>query len=224
MSSKKLIIALALVVTGVGTFTITSFVENRKEAKLENANTSIEENINTSESNKDGAVKINDYIKVDEKEGYITSLKQGAADLETIELNYLNHQIEAGFTLEEMLNIKNIAENFAESMALYDCTKPNKYVDIAQGFVSNEVDNVFLRIPIFAEKGVKENTKRLDVTDVESTTMNFNRETNRLELDVDVSWNWIDNYDKVVSKGVTNYYMTIKKIDGEYKITEFFVG
>lgn len=223
MSVKKIIIALALVVTGVGTFAITTLVDKVQEVKSEKNNTAIEENINTSESDKESILDIYDYISVNEKDGYITSIKQGVTDSETIELNNLSWGISEGFKLDEMLKMKNIAENFAQSMALYDCKKPNKYVDIAKKYVSNEVDNVFLRIPTFASKGAQENTKRMEVTNVECFTDEIDREGKKFEIEVDVSWNWIDNYDKIVSKGVTTFYISVKNIDGEFKVSEYFI-
>lgn len=222
MASKKLIIAIALVVTGAGIFTINTFMDKSKEAKFENSNTHIEENINTSESNKDKAIDINDFIEVDTKNGYITSIEPGATEEEILKNNVLITSKNEGFTLEELLITKNLAENFAQSMALYDSSSPNKYVDIAKKYAEENV-HIFLRIPSFTFKGAQENTKRVEVRDVSSYLEVYKPDKKIFMYEIDITWAWIDNYDRVASLTETKHYVSIKEIEGEYKVYEYFI-
>ncbi|MGL5084712.1 MAG: hypothetical protein ACRC68_03195, partial [Clostridium sp.] len=210
-------------VTGVGTFAIKSFMDKSKEAKLENSNSYIEENINTSESNKDTAINIDDFIEVDTKNGYITSIEPGATEKEVLENNVLITSKNEGFTLEELLKTKNLAENFAQSMALYDSSNPNKYVDIAKRYADKSVDNIFLRIPTFSSKGAQENTKRMEIRELYSHLEEYKADKKIFIYEIDVAWTWIDNYDRVASQGETKYYVNIKEIDDEYKVYEYFI-
>lgn len=223
MSSKKTIIALALVVTGAGIFIINTFMDKSKEAKFENSNTHIEENINTSESNNDKAININDFIEVDTKNGYITSIEQGDTEEEMLRNNVLITSDNKGFTLEELLKTKNLAENFAQSMALYDSSNPNKYLDIARKYADKSVDNIFLRIPTFSSKGAQENTKRMEISDISSYLDVYKADNKIFMYEIDVAWTWIDNYDRVASRSETKYYVNIAEINGEYKVYEYFI-
>lgn len=219
MSSKKLIIALALVVTGVGTFAITSFMDKSKEVEFENSNSSIEENTNTSESNSDKAININYFIEVDSENGYITSIEPGVTEEEILKNNVLITSDNEGFTLEELLKTKNLAQ----SMALYDSSSPNKYVDIAKKYADKSVDNIFLRIPTFSSKGAQENTKRMEIKDISSYLEVYKADNKIFMYEIDIIWAWIDNYDRVASKAETKYYVNIAEIAGEYKVYEYFI-
>lgn len=222
MASKKLIIAIALVVAGVGIFTINTFMDKSKEAKFENSNTHIEENSNTSESNKDKAIDINDFIEVDTKNGYITSIEPGATEEEILKNNVLITSETKEITLEQLLRTKNLAENFAQSMALYNSSSPNKYVDIAKKYADENV-NIFLRIPSFSFKGAQENTKRMEIREISSHLEAYLPEKKKFIYEIDVAWTWIDNYDRAASLSETKYTVVIKEVEGEYKVYEYYI-
>ena len=221
--NKKFVIGLGIAflafVFGVGF----NFFSNRVNNE-EKDNNSITEDINTSDlTNNEKATKVDKIIKIED--GYKSSIIQGNTDIETLYINEIEWVKEYwwndNFSFEELIQSKNVAENFAQGIALYEKNNPNKHVNKAKKYAAKDC---FVRdmIEPFSWPGAKENTKEMQLENVESESFEYGIDEGRLYYSVTVYWNWIDNRDIVVSKGCTEYIIGVEKIDNEFKVVDYY--
>lgn len=221
--NKKFVIGLGIAflafIFGLGF----NFFSNRVNNE-EKDNSSIIEDINTSNStNNEKVTKVDKIIKIED--GYKSSIIQGDTDIETLYINEIEWVKEYwwndNFSFEELIQSKNVAENFAQGIALYEKINPNKYVNKAKKYAAKDC---FVRdmIQPFSWPGAKENTKEMQLESVESESFEYVIDEGRLYYTVTVYWNWIDNRDIVVSKGYTEYIIGVEKINNEFKVVDYY--
>lgn len=223
--NKKIVLglgaALLAFIFGVGF----NYFSDRAEIMKEENNTTIENNNNnTSEySNEEKVTNINDLVKIED--GYKSSIIQWSTDRETLDINKIEWIKEYwwndNFSFEELIESKNVAENFAQGIALYERSNPDKHVKKAKKYASKDC---FVRdmIEPFSWSGAKENTKEMQLENVESDSYEYVIDEGRLYYNVTVFWNWIDNSDLVASKGYTDYVIGVEKIDKEFKVVDYY--
>lgn len=221
--NKKFVIGLGIAflafIFGLGF----NFFSNRVNNE-EKDNIYITEDINTSDStNNEKVTKVDKIIKIED--GYKTSIIQGETDIETLYINEIEWVKEYwwndNFSFEELIQSKNVAENFAQGIALYERSNPNKHVNKAKKYASKDC---FVRdmIEPFSWPGAKENTKEMQLENVESESFEYVIDEGKLYYSVTVYWNWIDNRDVIVSKGYTEYIVGVEKIDNEFKVVDYY--
>ena len=221
--NKKFVIGLGIAflafIFGLGF----NFFSNRVNNE-EKDNIYITEDINTSDStNNEKVTKVDKIIKIEG--GYKTSIIQGETDIETLYINEIEWVKEYwwndNFSFEELIQSKNVAENFAQGIALYERSNPNKHVNKAKKYASKDC---FVRdmIEPFSWPGAKENTKEMQLENVESESFEYVIDEGKLYYSVTVYWNWIDNRDVIVSKGYTEYIVGVEKIDNEFKVVDYY--
>ena len=200
-----------------------NFFSNRVNNE-EKDNSYVIEDINISDSTNDEKVtKVDKIIKIED--GYKTSIIQGETDIETLYINEIEWVKEYwwndNFSFEELIQSKNVAENFAQGIALYERSNPNKHVNKAKKYASKDC---FVRdmIEPFSWPGAKENTKEMQLENVESESFEYVIDEGKLYYSVTVYWNWIDNRDVIVSKGYTEYIVGVEKIDNEFKVVDYY--
>ena len=221
--NKKFVIGLGIAflafIFGLGF----NFFSNRVNNE-EKDNIYITEDINTSDStNNEKVTKVDKIIKIED--GYKSSIIQGDTDIETLYINEIEWVKEYwwndNFSFEELIQSKNVAENFAQGIALYERSNPNKHVNKAKKYASKDC---FVRdmIEPFSWPGAKENTKEMQLENVESESFEYVIDEGKLYYSVTVYWNWIDNRDVIVSKGYTEYIVGVEKIDNEFKVVDYY--
>ena len=221
--NKKFVIGLGIAflafIFGLGF----NFFSNRVNNE-EKDNSYVIEDINISDSTNDEKVtKVDKIIKIED--GYKTSIIQGETDIETLYINEIEWVKEYwwndNFSFEELIQSKNVAENFAQGIALYERSNPNKHVNKAKKYASKDC---FVRdmIEPFSWPGAKENTKEMQLENVESESFEYVIDEGKLYYSVTVYWNWIDNRDVIVSKGYTEYIVGVEKIDNEFKVVDYY--
>lgn len=221
--NKRLLIGLGIAflafIFGLGF----NFFSNRVNNE-EKDNSYVIEDINISDSTNDEKVtKVDKIIKIED--GYKTSIIQGETDIETLYINEIEWVKEYwwndNFSFEELIQSKNVAENFAQGIALYERSNPNKHVNKAKKYASKDC---FVRdmIEPFSWPGAKENTKEMQLENVESESFEYVIDEGKLYYSVTVYWNWIDNRDVIVSKGYTEYIVGVEKIDNEFKVVDYY--
>ena len=221
--NKKFVIGLGIAVLafifGLGFNFFSNRVNNDKKD-----NSSTIEDINTSDSTNDEKVtKVDKIVKIED--GYKSSIIQGDTDIETLYINEIEWVKEYwwndNFSFEELIQSKNVAENFAQGIALYEKSNPNKHVNKAKKYAAKDC---FVRdmIQPFSWPGAKENTKEMQLENVESESFEYVIDEGRLYYSVTVYWNWIDNRDIVVSKGCTEYIIGVEKINNEFKVVDYY--
>ena len=221
--NKKFVIGLGIAflafIFGLGF----NFFSNRVNNE-EKDNSYVIEDINISDSTNDEKVtKVDKIIKIED--GYKTSIIQGETDIETLYINEIEWVKEYwwndNFSFEELIQSKNVAENFAQGIALYERSNPNKHVNKAKKYASKDC---FVRdmIEPFSWPGAKENTKEMQLENVESESFEYVIDEGKLYYSVTVYWNWIDNRDVIVSKGYTEYIVGVEKINNEFKVVDYY--
>ena len=221
--NKRLLIGLGIAflafIFGLGF----NFFSNRVNNE-EKDNSYVIEDINISDSTNDEKVtKVDKIIKIED--GYKTSIIQGETDIETLYINEIEWVKEYwwndNFSFEELIQSKNVAENFAQGIALYERSNPNKHVNKAKKYASKDC---FVRdmIEPFSWPGAKENTKEMQLENVESESFEYVIDEGKLYYSVTVYWNWIDNRDVIVSKGYTEYIVGVEKINNEFKVVDYY--
>lgn len=222
--NKKFVIglgaALLAFIFGLGF----NFFSNRADSKKEDSKPTIESNNNTSDySNEEVSTSVDKIVKIEE--GYKSSIIQGTTDRETLEINNIEWIKEYWwndhFSFEELIQSKNVAENFAQGIALYESSNPDKHVNKAKKYAAKDC---FVRdmIEPFSWPGAKENIKEMQLENVESDSFEYVIDEGRLYYSVIVYWNWIDNRDIIASKGHTEYVVGVKKIDNEFKVVDYY--
>lgn len=221
--NKKFVIGLGIslvaFIFGLGF----NFFSNRVNNE-EKDNISTTEDINTCDlNNNEKVTKVDKIIKIED--GYKSSIIQGDTDIETLYINEIEWVKEYwwndSFSFEELIKSKNVAENFAQGIALYEKSNPNKHVNKAKKYAAKDC---FVRdmIQPFSWPGAKENTKEMQLENVESESFEYVIDEGRLYYSVTVYWNWIDNRDIVVSKGCTEYIIGVEKINNEFKVVDYY--
>ena len=221
--NKKFVIGLGIsflaFIFGLGFNFFSNRVNNEEKDSI-----SITEDINTSDStNNEKVTKVDKIIKIED--GYKSSIIQGDTDIETLYINEIEWVKEYwwndNFSFEELIQSKNVAENFAQGIALYEKSNPNKHVNKAKKYAAKDC---FVRdmIQPFSWPGAKENTKEMQLENVESESFEYVIDEGRLYYSVTVYWNWIDNIDIVVSKGCTEYIIGVEKINNEFKVVDYY--
>lgn len=221
--NKKFVIGLGIAflafIFGLGF----NFFSNRANSKENNDSYTIEDNNISNSTNDEKVTKVDKIVKIED--GYKTSIIQGQTDIETLYINEIEWIKEYwwndNFSFEELIQSKNVAENFAQGIALYERSNPNKHVNKAKKYASKEC---FVRdmIEPFSWPGAKENTKEMQLENVESESFEYVIDEGRLYYSVTVYWNWIDNRDVIVSKGYTEYIVGVEKIDNEFKVVDYY--
>ena len=212
-------IALSAFIFGLGF----NFFSNRANSKENNDGYTIEDTNISDSTNNEKATKVDKIIKIED--GYKTSIIQGQTDIETLYINEIEWVKEYwwndNFSFEELIQSKNVAENFAQGIALYERSNPNKHVNKAKKYASKDC---FVRdmIEPFSWPGAKENTKEIQLENVESESFEYVIDEGKLYYSVTVYWNWIDNRDVIVSKGYTEYIVGVEKIDNEFKVVDYY--
>lgn len=221
--NKKFVIGLGIAflafIFGLGF----NFFSNRVNNE-EKDNSYVIEDINISDStNYEKATKVDKIIKIED--GYKTSIIQGETDIETLYINEIEWVKEYwwndNFSFEELIQSKNVAENFAQGIALYERSNPDNHINKAKKYAAKDC---FVRdmIEPFSWPGAKENTKEMQLENVESESYKYVIDEGRLYYSVTVYWNWIDNRDVIVSKGYTEYVIGVEKIDNEFKVVDYY--
>lgn len=221
--NKKFVIGLGIAflafIFGLGF----NFFSNRANSKENNDSYTIEDNNISNSTNDEKVTKVDKIVKIED--GYKTSIIQAQTDIETLYINEIEWIKEYwwndNFSFEELIQSKNVAENFAQGIALYERSNPNKHVNKAKKYASKEC---FVRdmIEPFSWPGAKENTKEMQLENVESESFEYVIDEGRLYYSVTVYWNWIDNRDVIVSKGYTEYIVGVEKIDNEFKVVDYY--
>ena len=221
--NKKFVIGLGIsflaFIFGLGF----NFFSNRANSKENNDSYTIEDNNISNSTNDEKVTKVDKIVKIED--GYKTSIIQGETDIETLYINEIEWVKEYwwndNFSFEELIQSKNVAENFAQGIALYERSNPNKHVNKAKKYASKDC---FVRdmIEPFSWPGAKENTKEIQLENVESESFEYVIDEGKLYYSVTVYWNWIDNRDVIVSKGYTEYIVGVEKIDNEFKVVDYY--
>lgn len=221
--NKKFVIGLGIAflafIFGLGF----NFFSNRANSKENNDSYTIEDNNISNSTNDEKVTKVDKIVKIED--GYKTSIIQGETDIETLYINEIEWVKEYwwndNFSFEELIQSKNVAENFAQGIALYEKSNPNKHVNKAKKYAAKDC---FVRdmIEPFSWPGAKENTKEMQLENVESESCEYVIDEGRLYYSVTVYWNWIDNRDVIVSKGYTEYIVGVEKIDNEFKVVDYY--
>lgn len=224
-------VALLAFIFGIGFNFFSNRADNKKE---ENKQTIESGNNNTTDYNNEKQVtKVEEIVKIED--GYKSSIIQGSTDLETLYINKIEWVKEYwwndNFSFEDLIKSKNVAENFAQGIALYERSNPDKHLNKAKKYADKDC---FVRdmIQPFSWSGAKENTKEMQIEGVESESYEFvvaddkifceSINEGKLYYDVIVYWNWIDNRDIVVSKGFTEYVIGVEKIKNEFKVVDYY--
>lgn len=200
-----------------------NFFSNRANSKENNDSYTIEDNNISNSTNDEKVTKVDKIVKIED--GYKTSIIQGQTDIETLYINEIEWIKEYwwndNFSFEELIQSKNVAENFAQGIALYERSNPNKHANKAKKYASKDC---FVRdmIEPFSWPGAKENTKEIQLENVESESFEYVIDEGKLYYSVTVYWNWIDNRDVIVSKGYTEYIVGVEKIDNEFKVVDYY--
>ena len=222
--NKKFVIGLGVAllafIFGLGF----NFFSNRADSKKDDDKPTIESNNNTSDySNEEEAASIDKIVKIED--GYKSSIIQGTTDSETLEINNIEWIKEYWwndhFSFGELIQSKNVAENFAQGIALYESSNPGKHVNKAKKYAAKDC---FVRdmIEPFSWPGAKENIKEMQLENIESDSFEYVIDEGRLYYSVIVYWNWIDNRDIIASKGHTEYVVGVEKIDNEFKVVDYY--
>lgn len=222
--NKKFVIGLGVAllafIFGLGF----NFFSNRADSKKEENKPAIESNNNTSDySNDEEATRIDKIVKIED--GYKSSIIQGNTDRETLEINNIEWIKEYWwndhFSFEELIQSKNVVENFAQGIALYERSNPDKHLNKAKKYASKDC---FVRdmIEPFSWPGAKENIKEMQLENVESDSFEYVIDEGKLYYNVIVYWNWIDNRDIIASKGFTEYVIGVEKIKNEFKVVDYY--
>ena len=222
--NKKFVIGLGVALLAFMFGLGFNFFSNRADSKKEDTKPTIESNNNTSDySNEEEATSVDNIVKIEK--GYKSSIIQGSTDRETLEINNIEWIKEYWwndhFSFQELIQSKNVAENFAQGIALYESSNPDKHVNKAKKYASKDC---FVRdmIEPFSWPGAKENIKEMQLENVESDSFEYVIDEGRLYYSVIVYWNWIDNRDVIVSKGNTEYVVGAEKIDNEFKVVDYY--
>lgn len=212
--------AIALLI-GIGV----NYLGDRGKLISDNSDINVDENNIISESiNIEEVTKVIDLIEIED--GYKSSIKQGLNDKDTLQINnytWINeYHWNEYFSFEELIKSRNIAENFAQGIALYDSENPEKNINKVKKYASKDCEVRAMVYP-FAWNGAKENTKEIQLENINSECFDYVLDSRRLYYIVTIYWNWIDNNNILVSKGFTDYVIGVEKIGEQFKIVEYYI-
>lgn len=158
-------------------------------------------------------------------EGFVTSIKtkEQVGDKDFYQANYIDEG-NGKYTDEDMIQAKRVVENFMQGIMDFDKSNPLKYRNMVEKYLSPEaLENFKLESQgIKADAGkypYKQSIVQSIYSDGES-----HKDNNYLEFNSYVILDNIDNYDQKVDNNMSPYYnFKLLKIDGKWKITEYYM-
>lgn len=218
--NKKLVIALMVTVIALLYGIIANHFRGKDDFYNDNLKINKETNIDSDSIEEIYKEPLNIESVITIEDEYFTSIKQGIDDSETIIVNGVFRA--ESFTVEDRIIAKNIAENFAQGIALYERDNPDKNLNKARKYADSGLD-VRQMIEQFAYAGAKENIKQMKGIGIESSIFDYNANDYMVSFKVTVNWEWIDNYDLVASRASTDYVIILNKIKGLFKVTDYYI-
>lgn len=215
--NKKIVLGVGLAIVaylvGIGTNTI---LGSRNGFKDDNK-ASIDISENKDNVDKQKVTNLEDIIYIED--GYKTSMIQGETDDETLRIN--NFLWTDTFSFEDLIKSRNVAENFTQGISLYESSNPSRHLNNAKKYAVKDID-VRVSIPSFAWPGAKENTKEMRLSGIDTECFEYISDSDTLVYEVTIDWIWIDFSDIIASKASTTYIVSVEKIDGEFKVVDYY--
>lgn len=116
---------------------------------------------------------------------------------------------------------QKVAESFIKAITIYDFNNPNLMAKNAVKYVCDdkkkEVESLYIHL------GKGEDIKKTVLESIDSESEENEEQNDYIYYRVNVKWSSIDKNNQKISGGDESYMTKLLKVDGEYKIIEYWV-
>ncbi|MEG1482899.1 MAG: hypothetical protein RSA57_03780 [Cetobacterium sp.] len=221
MNKKIMTIVIVIVFILSVSYVTYSKVKNiskEKEATQEITNENKAEKEKTNEIKNNNESESNDKYPVED--GFLTTIKLGGTEEEIRKNN--NLRADSRVSVEDQLNAKNVAENFIQAIVSFNIDEPKVTVDRATKHVvpeiKEEVESLFINLGKF------DTVKKSIVVEIRSTEKQQDQRNNYLTFNITVLTNVVDKYGQQVDGAIPTYEVKVLKIDGVWKIVQYYLA